>query len=468
MKAIIIGAGKLGQKLAEAMIQEDIDLTVIDHNAKVIERINEQLDCLTVVANGIDIGVLKELGIGGYNLLVACTDSDETNTIICILAKKLGCKKTIARIRNPEYKEQLDFVKQEMGLDYIINSDLSTARVIEKYLLKSYAFHSGDFAEGQVQMVDFNIGIADEFVGKKLMDLQVFRGMLVAAIFRDGNIIIPYGATELEAYDTIHVIGKTHDIHGLGDILQEGQAHKKVERVMILGGSNIGYYLAKRLRELNISTTIIEQDKLRCQELNELLDDVLIIHGDGTDIHLLEEEALETMDAFVGTTGFDEENLLMALMAKQAGVKKSIAKISRPNYAKIIDKLDIDAAFNPVFISASEILKFIRGGKVVSVSLLLGGDGEVTEIVVGKGNPIVGKPLEDLKLPKGIIIGAIINGKEVIIPNGRSVVQENDRIIVFCLTEDLPTLRTFIKPQKGGIFSELWHRTKGDREHTDS
>ena len=468
MKAIIVGAGKLGQKLAEAMIQEDIDLTVIDSNAKVIERINEQLDCLTIVANGIEIAILKELGIRSYDMIIACTGSDETNTVISIMAKRLGCQKTIARIRNPEYKEQLDFVKNEMGIDYIINPDLSTAQVIEKYLLKSYSFHSGDFADGLVQMVDFNIGNADEFVGKRLMDLTDFKGMLVSAIFRDGDIIIPHGATELQSYDTIHVIGKTKDIQKLGNLLQEGDKIKQVERVMILGGSNIGYYLAKRLAELNISTTIIEQDKNRCQELTEILDNVLVIHGDGTDIHLLEEEALESMDAFVGTTGFDEENLLMALMAKQAGVKKTIAKISRPNYSKIIDKLDIDAAFNPVFISASEILKFIRGGKVVSVSLLLGGNGEVTEIIVGKGVPILGKPLEELKLPKGIIIGAIVNGKEVIIPDGKSIIHENDRIIVFCLTEDLPTLLSFIKPAKGGVFSELWHRTKGNREHLDS
>jgi trk system potassium uptake protein TrkA len=292
--------------------------------------------------------------------------------------------------------------------------------------------------------------------------------MLVVAIFREGDIIIPHGGTELNPYDTIHVIGKTNEIDRLGNILHESKKNKKVERVMILGGSNIGYYLAKRLRELNISVTFIEQDKARCQELTELLDDVLVIHGDGTDIHLLEEERLAQMDAFVGTTGFDEENLLMALMAKQAGVRKTIAKISRPNYAQIIDKLDIDAAFNPIYISASEILKFIRGGKVVSVSLLLGGNGEVTESVVGKGAPIIGKPLEELKLPKGIIIGAIVNDEKIIIPNGKSVINENDRIIVFCLTEDLPTLRTLLKSSKGGILSELWNRTKGNREHPDS
>lgn len=461
---MIIGAGKLGQKLAESMIQEDIDVTVIDNNQKVIDRINEQLDCLTVVANGIDIAMLKDLGIESYDILVACTDSDETNTVICSLVKKLGCKRTIARIRNPEYKEQLDFVKQEMGIDYILNPDLATAQVIEKYLLKSYSFYSGDFADGQVQMVDYNIGMSDEFVGKKLMELHNFKGLLIVAISRDGEIIIPHGATELLSWDTIYVIGKTRDIDKLGNILKDNASGRKVEKVMILGGSNIGYYLAKTLRKLNVSVTIVEQDKERCKELSELLDDVLIIHGDGTDIHLLEEEKLESMDAFVGTTGFDEENLLMALMAKHAGVPKSIAKISRPNYNKIIDKLGIDAAFNPVFISASNILKYTRGGKVVSVSLLLGGDGEVTEIIAGKGVPIIGKPLRELKLPKGIIIGAIVNGKDVIIPNGNSIIHENDRIIVFCLKEDIPTLRTFIKTPKVGKLSDLWHHNKGNKE----
>lgn len=468
MKVMIVGAGKLGQKLAESLVQEDIDVTVIDNNPYVIERLNEQIDCMTVVANGIDISMLRDLGIESYDLLVACTDSDETNTVICSLVKKLGCKQTIARIRNPEYKEQLDFVKKEMGIDQIINPDLATAIVIETYLLKSYSFYSGEFADGQVQMVDYNIGMSDEFVGKELKNLNNFKGLLIAAISREGQIIIPNGSTELMAWDTIYVIGKTQDIDKLGNILKDNASGRKVERVMILGGSNTGYYLAKRLRELNISVTIVEHDKGRCKELTELLDDVLVIHGDGTDIHLLEEEKIQSMDAFIGITGFDEENLLMALMAKHAGVPKSIAKISRPNYTKIIDKLGIDAAFNPVYISASSILKYVRGGKVVSVSLLLGGDGEVTEIIVGKGAPIIGTPLEEIKLPKGIIIGAIVHGNDVIIPSGKSVIHEGDRIIVFSLAEDLPTLKKFIKSPKGGVLSELWNRTKGNREHTDS
>ncbi|MCQ4924408.1 Trk system potassium transporter TrkA [Tissierella carlieri] len=463
MKVMIVGAGKLGYKLAESMVLEDIDVTVVDNNPKVIDFVNEHLDVLTVLANGIDINILRELSINQYNLLVASTDSDETNTLICSLAKKLGCEKTIARIRNPEYMQQLDFIKAEMGIDHIVNPDLSTAQAIEKYLLKNYNFYSGDFASGKVQMIDFNIEHMKEFVGKKIMELEDFDRLLITAISRDGDIIIPDGSTELLANDTIHVIGRNDDINNLNNKFTQDITKKEIERVMILGGSNIGLYLAQKLSKVNISVTLVEKDKERCQELSEILNDVLIIHGDGTDIHLLEEERLNSMGAFVGVTGYDEENLLMALMAKQSGVPKTISKISRQNYTKIIDRLGIDAALNPTVIAASNILKYIRGGKIVSVSLLIGGDGEVTEIIVGKDLPIVGKTLEELKLPKGIIIGAIVHNGKVIIPNGKSIIHANDRIVVFCLTEDLPTLKMFFKSNKGGVLSELWNRAKGIR-----
>lgn len=460
MKVMIVGAGKLGYKLAESMVLEDIDVTVIDNNPKVIDFVNEHLDVLTVLANGIDINILKELGISQYNLLVASTDSDETNTLICSLAKKLGCEKTIARIRNSEYMEQLDFIKAEMGIDHIINPDLATAQAMEKYLLKNYNFYSGEFASGKIRMIDFNIEHMKEFVGKKLAELENFDKLLITAISRDGDIIIPDGSTELLANDTIHVIGKSDDINNLNNRFAQDITRKEIERVMILGGSNIGFYLSQKLSKANISVTLIEKDKEKCQELSEKLDDVLIIHGDGTDIHLLEEERLDSMDAFVGVTGYDEENLLMALMAKQSGVPKTISKLSRQNYTKIIDRLGIDAALNPIYITASNILKYIRGGKIVSVSLLIGGDGEVTEIIVGKDLPVVGKTLEELNLPKGIIIGAIVHNGKVIIPNGKSVINANDRIVVFCLTEDLPTLKMFFKSHKRGVFNELWNRTK--------
>ena len=456
MKVMIVGAGKRGYKLAELMNNEDIDVTLVDTNFKILERINDHLDVLTVAANGIQIGALKELDIQTYDLLVAVTNSDETNTLICSLAKKLKCKRTIARIRNPEFTEQLDFVKNEMGIDHIINPDLTTAIEIERYLLRSYNFYSDDFAKGKVSMVDFNIGNVEGFVDNRIMDLQGLEGLLITAISRRGDLIIPNGSTKLIEDDVIHVIGKAGNINKLGEKLKINMDKKHTKKAMILGGGKIGYYLAQRLESSNVSVTIVEKDKSRCQYLSEKLNHTMIIHGDGTDINLLEEEDLAFQDAFIGVTGYDEQNLLMALVAKQLGVNKTIAKISRPNYINIIDKLDIDVALNPINITASDILRFIRGGKVVSVSLLLGGQGEVTEIIASEDLPIVGKPLSKLGLPKGIIIGAIVHKGEVIIPKGDTIIHPKDRIIVFSLTSDMPTFKKMIRPNKGGIFSGLW------------
>lgn len=458
MKVIIVGAGKLGYKLAELMIQEDIDVTLIDNNSNVLERINEHIDVLTVEGNGIDIRILKEIGISSCDILVATTNSDETNTVICALAKRLGCKFNMARIRNPEYMKQLDFIKTEMGIDYIVNPDLDTAKFIEKYLLKQYLFNTTDLASGKVRILDYNIGHNIQFIGKRLKDLEGFDDLLIAAISRDGNILIPHGETELHQDDVMYIIGENKSIDTFNERFNLGKVNKEIENVMIVGGSNTGFYLSESLSKHKISVKLIEQNIARAQELSNKLENVLVIHGDGTDINLLEEEMLTSMDAFVGTTGFDEQNLLLSLMAKQAGVSKTVAKISRQNYSKIIDRLGIDAALNPIFISASNILKYIRGGKVISVSLLLGGDGEVTELIVGKNSPFINKPLSELNLPKGIIIGTIVRDGKVTIPKGNSIIRADDRIVVFCITKDTPTLKKFFSPKKGGILSELWNR----------
>lgn len=464
MKVVIVGAGKLGYKLAEAMLNGDIHVTMIDTNPKVLERINEHLDVLTVHANGVQIEILKGLNIHTYDLLIAVTDSDETNMIICSLAKKIGCPQTVARIRNPEYAQQLDFIKAEMGINHVVNPELATANEIIRYLLKSYTFYSGDYAKGKVSMIDFNIANLSDFVGKKIMDLEDMDGLLIVAISRNGEIIIPHGATTLQENDVIYVIGKKNSTNRLAEKYKASMNKKYIKKVMVLGGGKIGYYLTKKLTALGINVKLIERNKERCKYLSEQLDSGLIIHGDGTEINLLEEENLASMDAFIGVTGYDEENLLMTLMAKQAGVKKVIAKVSRPNYVHIIEKLGIDVALNPVNITASDILKFIRGGRVVSVSLLLGGQAEVTEVIASENLSIIGKPIAKLGLPKGIIIGAIVHQGKVIIPTGESVIQPNDRLVIFCLLSEIPALEAFFKPSKGGLFGELWNRHKGTRK----
>lgn len=219
---------------------------------------------------------------------------------------------------------------------------------------------------------------------------------------------------------------------------------------MILGGSKIGFYLAQLCLKKGIAVKIIESNLERCKQLSEQLpDNALVIHGEGTDIDLLEEENLAEMDAFIGATGFDEENLFMSLRAKQLDIGKVIAKISRQSYVHIIEKLGIDMAINPVNITASDILKYIRGGRVISVSLLLDGQAEVTEIIATKHLSVLDKPLKDLNLPKGIIIGAIVHKGKVHVPNGDSRIQNGDRIVVFSLLSQVPALETFFRLKDG-------------------
>ena len=464
MKVIIIGAGKLGYKLAESMINSEVDVTLVDSNPEVINRANEHLDLLTVCANGLEIEILKDLEIETYDLLIAATSSDETNTIICSLAKKLGCKRTISRIRNPEYTEQLDFIKREMGIDHIINPDLATADEILKLALKDYNFYSGDFAKGKVQMIDICVNNMNKIIGKKLMEIDSLKGLLIAAISRDGKIKIPDGSTKLEIDDIIYFIGKRESIEKLVKKYKLNSGSINIKNVMILGGGKIGYYLANKLSEFNIKSTVVEQNNERCVYLMNNLKKGLVIHGDGTDLNLLEEENLSEMDAFIAVTGFDEQNILMSLLAKQSGIKKVITKISRPNYTNLIEKLDLDIALNPVNITVSDILRYIRGGKVVSVSLLLGDQAEVTEVIVDEDLPIVGKAISDLGLSKGIIIGALVHNGDVIIPNGNTIINKYDRLIIYSLVENVQGLDMFFKKNKEDRISELWNSNKSNGE----
>lgn len=450
MKVMIIGAGKLGTKLATAMINGEIHVTLIDNNPIILNRLKDHLDVLTIIANGANKEVLDELNMATYDLTISVTGSDETNILICSMAKKLGCKSSIARIRNPEYANQLEFMKDLYDINHVINPELATSNEILRYLMESYTFHFGDYAQKKVSIVNFNIKKMSNFVNKKISELDKMEKLLIVAVSRNGDIIIPHGGTVLRENDFIYVIGRKENIKVVAKSLKESIYKKTVKKVMILGGSKIGYYLADNLSKKGISVKIIESNIDRCKELaDKLHENVLVIHGNGTDINLLEEEDLAEMDAFIGVTGFDEENLFMSLRAKQLNVDKVVAKISRQSYVHIIEKLGIDLAINPVNITASEILKYIRGGKVVSVSLLLDGQAEVTEIIASSSLQVLNQPISSLNLPKGIIVGAIVHNGKVIIPKGDSIIRTGDRIVVFSLLSEVPALETFLKLKEG-------------------
>ncbi len=463
MKALIVGAGKLGFKLAGSLLTEGYEIYVVDNNEDVIENVSNVLDVFTVCANALDFGVLKELDISTFDVVISTTTNDEANVILCSISKKLGAKYSIARVRDPEYRRYLDFMSSELEIDKIINPDYTTAKVIDKYLLKKYQLYADELAGGKVKLVEFNIAQDPEFVGRKLIDLSAFKGLLVAAISREGRAIVPNGMTELKNDDVILLAGTAEDIEKFDRNYSGINKVKNVRKVMILGGGKVGFYLASLLINEGIEVTVIEINKNKCLNIKEKLPAVEVINGDGTDINLLEEEMFHTFDAYVAATGIDEANLLMSLVVKRAGLYKSVAKISRTNYDGIIDKLNIDAVFNTSYITASEILKVIRGSDTQAVSLLLNGQVECNEFIVKKGQIVCGKALKDLDLPSGVLFIAVIRGDETYVPNGLTVLKEGDRAVVFATKKEVNAMRKLFRHES--FFQDVVDIIRGNNEN---
>lgn len=441
MKALVVGAGKLGYRLAAALIDEDYEVTVVDNNEDVIENISNSLDVFSICANALDFGVLEELDISLFDYVVATTTNDEANVILCTISKKLGAKYAIARVRDPEYRKHLDFISEELEIDKIINPDNATARSIFKYLMKRYQLYSDEFAGGKVSLVEFNIGNDTSFVNKKIMDIDNINDLLIAAISRSGDAIIPNGRTVLEENDVIILAGKSENIEAFDKDHTGVNRTRALRSTMILGGGKTGLYLAMLLLKENIDVTIVEINKERCLELKDMVPGANIINGDGTDIAILEEEMVHTYDSFVAATGIDEANLLMSLVAKQSGIYKSVAKISRTNYDKVLDKLDIDAVFNTSYITAAEMLKEIRGKSSLALHLLLNGQVECVELMIRASQLVCGHTLEDISLPDGTLIVSIIRGQSMLVPNGKTVLESGDRIILFSMHEVAPRVQ---------------------------
>lgn len=445
MKALIVGMGKLGYQLAKAMIDENIDVTVIDKNEKVVDEVTNLLDVISVNANALDFKVLREINIGSYELIFAVTKNDEANVILCTMAKKMGCRYAVARVRDPEYYKHLHFIADELNIDLIINPDAVTAQSIEKYLLKKYLLVSDEFVGGKVRLVEFNIGNDEAFVGKKLMDLKGFDNLLVTAITREGESIIPNGQTTLESNDVILVGGEAHEIEEFDKNHSGVIKTQVVNKVMIIGGGKLGYYLGLLLEKSQVNTTIIEMNEQRCLFLKENLPNATIIHGDGTSINLLEEEMISTFDAVVTATGFDETNLLLGLLMKQLGIYKSVAKISRNNYNRILEKMSIDAVFNTNFMTANKILRVLRGKNSLSVNLMLDGRAEFSEVILKPELTIYHKPIKDLNLPEGLLIVALVRENQVFIPNGDTYLKPYDHVVLFCIHDKLGEMKTIFQ-----------------------
>ena len=457
MKVAIVGAGKLGMAVTNTLLGGDHAVTIIDTDESLLQKVSSHIDVLTVTANAKEVKALKNIGISSYDFLIATTDNDETNLVICSFAKKLGCGKVIARVRDPEHMQQIQFIKDLMGVDYIINPDLEITNEIYKYLVEKYTLSNGIFSSGKISLLEFKASKHKALIDLPITEFStVLPGMLAVGISRNGKVIIPHGDDVIKKEDYLYVVGEKDPIQALSKKVHERGKYTDLQKVMIMGGGKTGFYLAKRLSDYGASVKIVEKDKARCFYLSTHLNDVMVLNGDATDLQLLEEENFEGMDAVVTCTGFDEDNLLLALSAKQHGIEDVIAKVSRRNYAEIISAMGIDMALNPIDIVTSIILRLVQGNKKVLSSQLIQGQAEIMEVYATPHMDILGVPLKDLDLPSSVIIAAIHRGNQVIIPNGDTVIEEDDRLLMLSLISDIASTEKLLKDSsKLGFFRGL-------------
>jgi len=436
LKIIIIGAGKVGCQIAKTLSSENHDVILIDKNDTIRQSAKNNLYVLTILGNGANVRTLEEAGIKQADMIIAVTSSDEANMIACMTAKQFGVPQKIARIRNPEYLYAKALSREKLGIDFTINPERATAREIVK-LLKSpiNVAQVQSFAGGKVQLFELKVEDSFPFINQQLKAITFKYPVLVAAIYRNDKIIIPDGEEKIIVGDNLYILIKKDYFAGLNEIFNEKPL--SMQNVMILGGSRIGIQTALILAKLGINTKLIERDKEKCEKIAESLPHTLVINGDGTNIDLLKSEGIETTDGFVAVTGFDEDNLLVALLAKHLGTKKVIAKVDRTNYIPILEKIGVNAVVNPRMTTASAILRFIRRGKIISLTLLKEGEAEVIELIVNPHSKIINKPLKKANLPQNSIIGAIVRKDRVIIPHGNDIIQPEDKIIIFALSSDI-------------------------------
>ncbi|MDR2908599.1 MAG: Trk system potassium transporter TrkA [Oscillospiraceae bacterium] len=438
MNIIIVGDGKVGYTLADQLGMEGHNITVIDRNEKNLRHTMETLDVMGVLGNGASSSVQMEAGVQNADIVIASTSADETNMICCLTAKSLGAKNTIARIRNPEYMAQLGMLKEQFGLSMTVNPELEAAREIARVIKFSPAAGIETFSKGRVELIEFRLGDNCLLAGKKLSELHLATDtrVLICAVNRDDEVIIPDGSFVLNAGDHIHITGETRDISKFLRSIGENEGFK-IRAIMIVGGGRIGYYLAKMLDDRGIDIKIIEINEARCEELSDLLPRAAIVCGDGSEIELLESEGLEDMDAFVALTGFDEENLIMSMVANHKKVPKIVTKTGRFKYVSLINRMGIDTVVNPKMTTASQIVQYVRSmqnsvslSNIKTLHKIVDGKAEAVEFAANGNTRHLDVPLSKLSLKKNLLIAVLVRAGKVIIPHGKDSIQKGDSVIV--------------------------------------
>lgn len=452
MKIIVLGAGKVGKTLIKHMSNEDHDIIVVDQNATKVEEVVNQFDVIGVVGNGGSYDILMEAGAQDANLIICVTTSDELNILAGLMAKKMGTKHTIARVRNPDYSSQRDFMRNQLGFSMIVNPELEAASEIRRVLSFPSAVKVDTFSRGKVELAEFFVEDHSRLNGVELSQLHKITktNILVCAVSHNEDVIIPDGNYAIKPGDHLYITGTHRDLSRF--CLDIGVITTRIKNVIIVGGGKIAYYLSKQLSTQGIKVKIIEKDKNRCQVLAEKLPYVTIIYGDGSDDELLNEEGIENTDAVLALTGLDEENIVLSLSAKSLYHKKTIAKVTRMNYVGLSDVLKVDSIVAPKKIVASQIIRYVRAkmnkdndSSVKTLYKIVDGEVEAIEFKVTEQFKYLHKTLNEMKIKEHVLVAAIIRENEVIVPKGNTTMELNDYVIIVSRGEIMKSLNDILR-----------------------
>lgn len=446
----MIGCGKVGAALTEQLSREGHSITVIDSSEEKVRRITQAFDVMGIVGNGASISVLTEANMERADVLIAVTGSDELNLLCCMFAKRTGHCCAIARVRNPVYSHELDFMKQQLGISMIINPELAAAREISRLLRFPAASKIDSFANDRVWLLKFQLSQAQRLDGLSLREIPARLGgdVLICAVERGGDVVIPDGEFRLKQGDLVTMLAtkeKASDFFG-----KLHMPTHSVRSALIVGGGTIGYYLAKDLLKHDIHVRIVDNDAKRCDELSELIPKATILHGDGTDRQLLLEAGLPLAEAFVPLTNIDEENVLLTLFAKRHSSAKLVTKINRLEFDDILDGLDMGSVIYPKYLICDDIVQQVRalqnkaGSNIKTLYRILDNRVEALEFTVNEPSAATDVPLAELRLKPNQLICCITRGNQIIIPRGNDRLQVGDTVIVVTLEHGLHDVRDIL------------------------
>ncbi len=452
MNIVIVGCGKVGSTLAEQLVGEGHDLSVIDIDAVAVKRITEELDVLGIVGNGVIHSVQVDAGVKDADLFIAVTPDDELNLLCCLIAKKSAHCNTIARVRNPDYLDERNFIKERLGLSMIINPEYEAAAEINRLFCIPSAIEVDTFGRGKIELLKTELPSNSAFAGKSIMEaLGKYSGrVLICAIQRGEEVIIPTGSFVLKGGDEISFVTSHRDADGF--FKKSGLESSKIKRVIIAGGGKISYYLVHMLLEYGFHVKIIEIDKERCDFLSSVFpSSVIVINGDATDHGLLKEEGIDRVDGFASLTDFDEENIMLSLYLKNNSKAKIITKINKLDFDGVIEKLEIGSVVYPKFITAENILSYVRalensqGSNVQTLYKIVDNKVEALEFYARSESSVIGVPLSDLELKENLLICCISRNGKTIIPNGLTTIEIGDTVVVVTTQTGLNDLKDILK-----------------------